>query len=202
MANSSVALVVVDVQVDFCPGGALPVPHGDKVIRPINRLLQTAEANHRLIIATRDWHPPESSHFTNGGGDWPPHCVAASKGARFHPTLELPSTALIVSKGLLPGEDGYSAFDGTDNNRCSFLELLKAHSIEAVVFCGLATDYCVRATVLDAIQAGFSAFVVLGATAPVNLKQTDGTEAAREMQAAGADVLSTEAAQHFLMKKS
>ena len=200
MPDSSIALVVVDVQVDFCPGGALPVPHGDKVVRPINTLLHTADAHNRLVVLTRDWHPQASTHFSTGGGVWPPHCIAGSDGARFHPDLQLPSPANIVSKGAQPDEDGYSAFDGVDDERRSLLNILKAHSTETVLVCGLATDYCVLATVLDAMRSGFTAIVALDATAPVNLKTTDGAEAEDRMKAAGASVVSTEAAQRLLMK--
>ena len=199
MTNPSVALVVVDVQVDFCPGGALAVPQGNCVLEPINRLLHIATENHRPVVATRDWHPEESSHFTSGGGRWPPHCVADSKGAAFHPDLRLPAHTIIVSKGLQPNENGYSAFDGIDDKQLPLLTVLNAQSIEDVVVCGLATDYCVRATVLDALRSGFSAFVVLDAIAPVNLNGTDGDEAAREMQDAGAYMLDTEAAQTCLI---
>ena len=200
MPDSSIALVVVDVQVDLCPGGAPPVPHGDKVVRPINTLLHTADAHNRLVVLTRDWHPQASTHFSTGGGVWPPHCIAGSDGARFHPDLQLPSPANIVSKGAQPDEDGYSAFDGVDDERRSLLNILKAHSTETVLVCGLATDYCVLATVLDAMRTGFTAIVALDATAPVNLKTTDGAEAEDRMKAAGASVVSTEAAQRLLMK--
>ena len=194
--------MVVDVQVDFCPGGALAVPQGNCVLEPINRLLHIATENHRPVIATRDWHPQESSHFTSGGGRWPPHCVADSKGAAFHPDLVLPAHTIIVSKGLQPNENGYSAFDGIDDKQLSLLNVLSAHSIDNVVVCGLATDYCVRATVLDAMRSGFSAFVVVDAIAPVNLNKTDGEEATREMQGAGAHMVDTMAAQRFLSKEN
>ena len=192
--------MVVDVQIDFCPGGALAVPQGNCVLEPINRLLHIATQNHRPVVATRDWHPQQSSHFTSGGGRWPPHCVADSQGAAFHPDLLLPAHTIIVSKGLQPNENGYSAFDGVDDKQLSLLKVLTAHSIEDVVVCGLATDYCVRATVLDAMRSGFSAFVVLDAIAPVNLNDTDGEEAAREMQDAGAHMVDTAAAQRFLLR--
>ena len=200
MADSSIALVVVDVQVDFCPGGALPVPQGDKVVRPINTLLQAADAHNRLVVLTRDWHPQESTHFATGGGIWPPHCIAGSDGARFHPDLRLPSPANIVSKGIQPGEEGYTAFDGVNDDQRALLNIRKAHATETVLVCGLATDYCVLATVLDAIRSGFAAIVALDATAPVNLKTTDGTEAEDRMRAAGAYVVSPEEAQRLLMK--
>ena len=173
MPDSSIALVVVDVQVDFCPGGALPVPQGDKVVRPINTLLQAADAHNRLVVLTRDWHPQESTHFATGGGIWPPHS---------------------------PGEDGYSAFDGVDDDQRPLLNILNAHATETVLVCGLATDYCVLATVLDALRSGLTAIVALDATAPVNLKTTDGAESEERMKAAGAYVVSTEAAKRFLMK--
>jgi nicotinamidase/pyrazinamidase len=200
MANPSVALVVVDVQFDFCPGGALAVPQGNRVLEPINRLLHLATMNHRPIVATRDWHPQTSSHFTSGGGRWPPHCVADSKGAAFHQDLLLPAHTIVVSKGLQPNENGYSAFDGIDDKQTSLLNILTAHSIEGVVVCGLATDYCVRATVLDARRFGFSTFVVVDAIEPVNLNDTDGDEAEREMQDAGAQLVGSSTVQRLFVQ--
>ena len=123
-----------------------------------------------------------------------------SDGARFHPDLRLPSPANIVSKGIQPGEDGYSAFDGVNDDQRSLLNILKAHATETVLVCGLATDYCVLATVLDAMRFGLTAIVAMDATAPVNLKTTDGAESEKRMKAAGAYVVSTEAAKRFLMK--
>ena len=156
--------------------------------------------NHRHIVATRDWHPQTSSHFTSGGGRWPPHCVADSKGAAFHQDLLLPAHTIVVSKGLQLNENGYSAFDGIDDKQTLLLNILTAHSIEGVVVCGLATDYCVRATVLDARRFGFSTFVVVDAIEPVNLNDTDGDEAEREMQDAGAQLVDSSTVQRLFVQ--
>lgn len=198
MAGTSIGLVVVDVQVDFCPGGALPVRHGDSVIDPINRLLQSAAAQNTPVIATRDWHPPNSTHFTTGGGAWPPHCVAGTRGAAFHPGLRIPLMAIVVSKGVTETEDGYSGFDGTDTAGSSLYSLLHSHGVNQILVCGLATDYCVRETALDASQYGFSTFVVQDAIASVDIRQGDGQRALQELRDAGVYLVDTNAAQQLL----
>ena len=198
MAESSIGLVVVDVQLDFCPGGALPVPHGDAVISPINRLLQSATAQNNPVIATRDWHPPNSAHFTTGGGSWPPHCVADTPGAAFHPSLRIPPTAIVVSKGQTATEDGYSGFDGTDDVGNSLRSVLQSHGLNGILVCGLATDYCVRATALDASRCGITTFVVSDAIAAVELHEGDGQRALQEMRDAGVRLLDTKRAQQLL----
>lgn len=188
------ALLVVDVQNDFCAGGALAVPEGDRVVEPVNRLLAAWAAARAPIFASRDWHPRESSHFSGRGGQWPVHCVADTPGAAFHPRLLLPDAALVVSKGQAPDGDGYSAFDGTLPAGETLETALAERNVAHLTVCGLATDYCVRASVLDARARGLAVSVVREAIAAVNLKPGDETGAVAEMRAAGADLVPLDAA--------
>ena len=183
------ALLVVDVQNDFCAGGALAVPAGDRVVEPINRLLAAYAAAQAAIFASRDWHPIGSSHFIGGGGQWPVHCVADTPGAAFHPQLLLPDSAGVVSKGQGPDRDGYSAFDGTLPAGGTLEAALDEGNIGHLAVCGLATDYCVRASVLDARARGLAVSVVRDAIAAVNLKPGDEAAALDEMRAAGAELV-------------
>jgi nicotinamidase/pyrazinamidase len=188
------ALLVVDVQKDFCAGGALAVPEGDRVVDPINRLLAAYAATGSLIFASRDWHPVSSSHFSGQGGHWPVHCVAGSDGAAFHPRLRLPAATAVVSKGQAPESDGYSAFDGTLPGGEPLQAALDARNIGRLTVCGLATDYCVRASALDARTRGLQVSVVRDAIAAVNLRPGDETAALREMEAAGAGLVTLDQA--------
>jgi len=174
------ALIVVDLQVDFCPGGALPVPEGDKVAPVLNRWLATARKSAAMIVATRDWHPVNHLSFQAQGGPWPTHCVQNSRGASFHAGLDLPPQTQIVSKGTAAGHQGYSAFEGT----CLARKLNRA-GVKRVWIGGLALDYCVRATALDAIQAGFEVHLIKPATRAVNLRRGDGQRALCELKIAG-----------------
>lgn len=184
-ARSS-ALLIVDVQNDFCPGGALAVPEGDRVVPVLSRLADRAGALGLPVYASRDWHPPDSRHFADNGGAWPVHCVAGTEGARLHPDLRLPPGAAIVSKGLGPHEDGYSVFEGTVPGRGSFPEELRARGVTHLIVGGLATDYCVRASVLDARAHGLDVTVVEDGIRAVEVKPGDGHRAIEEMKAAGA----------------
>jgi nicotinamidase/pyrazinamidase len=186
--DRSPALLVVDVQNDFCPGGALAVPGGDRVIPVLNRLAAIASALGMPVYASRDWHPPDSRHFAAHGGRWPVHSVAGTEGARLHPDLQLPPGALIVSKGVGRDDDGYSAFDGSIAGRGSLLADLRARGINELVIGGLATDYCVRASALDARQHGLDVIVVSDAIGAVDAAPGDGARAIDEMKAAGIDV--------------
>lgn len=179
--NAHDALIIVDVQNDFLPGGALAVRHGDAVIEPLNQMIEWFKAKDCPIIATRDWHPQDHCSFKAQGGPWPVHCVAESKGAQFPKELRLPKTAWIISKATAPSPDAYSGFQGTD-----LAERLKAHKIKRVWVGGLATDYCVRQTVLDALKAGLDAMLLFEAVRAVNLKPGDGNQAIDEMEEAGA----------------
>lgn len=192
--GTAAALLVVDVQNDFCAGGALAVPDGDGVVDPINRLLAAHSAAGAAIFATRDWHPVESSHFSDRGGNWPVHCVADTPGAAFHPRLQFPAATVVVSKGQAPDSDGYSAFDGRLPAGESLARALAERDVGRLIVCGLATDYCVRASVLDARARGLDVFVVRDAVAAVDLQSGDGAAALREMQASGARLVTLDQA--------
>ena len=182
------ALLIVDVQNDFCPGGALAVAEGDQVVPVLNRLAARAGALGLPVYASRDWHPIDSKHFAANGGPWPTHCVAGTAGARLHPNLALPSGAMIVTKGTARDEHGYSAFDGRVAGRGTLLDDLRSRGVDHLVVGGLATDYCVRASVLDARRHGMGVTVVEDGVRAVNLVKRAGNRALDEMRAAGADV--------------
>lgn len=191
---SDAALVVVDVQNDFCPGGALAVREGDQVVAPLNRAMARFQAAGRPVILTRDWHPAETSHFVTGGGPWPVHCVAGESGAAFHPALQPPASAEIVSKGADPGADGYSGFEARDAAGLTLDAILRASGVRRVVVGGLATDYCVRATGLDALRAGYAVTVLRDAVRGVDLTPGDADRALAELRDAGAEIATTDAA--------
>lgn len=186
------ALIVVDVQNDFCPGGALAVPEGDAVVPVLNAYVQRAESAGMLVVASRDWHPAETAHFRAFGGPWPPHCVRETPGAAFHPALRLPDDALVVSKGMDRRDDGYSAFEGVATDGRTIREELRARGVTRLHVGGLATDYCVRATVLDGLRAGFEVYLLTDAARPVEVHPGDGERATAEMFAAGARAESLE----------
>ena len=180
--DSRDALVVVDVQNDFLPGGALGIPDGDAVIAPLNRAIAEFRAGQLPIIATRDWHPPDHCSFAARGGPWPPHCVQDTPGAEFAPGLELPDDAHRVLKGTLAEKDAYSGFDGTGLH-----EWLHERGILRLFVGGLATDYCVKQTVLDACAFGYDVFVLDDAVRAV--AERTGNDAFMEMLEAGAHPL-------------
>jgi nicotinamidase/pyrazinamidase len=182
--NDHDALLLVDVQNDFCPGGALAVTDGDAVIAPLNRL----GARFALVAATRDLHPPDHCSFVTRGGPWPVHCVAGSPGAAYHGELDISRVTLHVSKAAEPEVEAYDGFAGTPDLAAE----LRARGIERVFVGGLATDYCVLHTVLSARRAGFAAVVVTDAVRAVEARPGDGARALAEMAAAGA-VLATSA---------
>lgn len=185
LRGASAALLVIDVQLDFCPGGALAVTDGDRIVPVLNGLLRQAASRRTPVYASRDWHPAGSSHF-RPDGPWPVHCVAGSPGARFHPDLRLPSDVTIVSKGIAPDSDGYSAFDGCVADGTRLGDDLRRRRIDHLVLGGLATDYCVKHSVLDARAGSWQVTVVTDATAPVELNPGDGARALDEMKTAGA----------------
>ncbi len=174
------ALIVVDVQNDFCPGGALAVPDGDAVVEMVNRLAGEAS----FVVATRDWHPADHGSFAAQGGVWPVHCVRGSEGAELHPGIERREIDVVVDKGRDAELEGYSGFEGTDLER-----LLRDRGVDAVDVAGLALDYCVKATALDARRAGFDVTVHRGATRAVEVSPGDGERAVEELRAAGVSVV-------------
>jgi nicotinamidase/pyrazinamidase len=180
------ALVVVDFQNDFCPGGALGVRGGDAIAPVLNRYLERFARAGAPVFLTRDWHPAVTRHFQASGGVWPPHCVQGTRGAEFHPHLTLPPEAVIVSKGMDPEQDAYSAFQAEDASGRSFAALLAQRGVRRLYVSGLATDYCVRASALDALHGGFQVVVLTDAIGAVDLKPGDGARALDEMRGAGA----------------
>jgi nicotinamidase/pyrazinamidase len=187
--NPKAALIVVDVQKDFCPGGALAAPGGDDIIPVLNRYVADARTRDITVYASRDWHPERTSHFKDYGGQWPPHCVQESPGAQFHADLNLPPDAVIVSKGDDPQRHGYSAFDGRTSDGKTLLHDLRDRHITRVYVTGIATDYCVKATALDALQAGLEVRVLPDAMTGIDLRPGDAQRALDEMSAAGARIV-------------
>lgn len=175
------ALLVVDVQNDFLPGGALAVPGGDAVVPALNRYLARWRERGLPVFATRDRHPAAHCSFRERGGPWPPHCVAGTAGAEFAPGLVLPPDAAVISKGESPDRDAYSGFDGTDLH-----ERLQRAGIRRVFVGGLATDYCVLATVRDAVRLGYAVRLLADAVKAVDVHAGDGRRAEEEMTALGA----------------
>ena len=183
IAQPGDALIVVDVQNDFLPGGTLAVPRGDEVIAPLNAYLRRFEQRHLPVFVTRDWHPPRHCSFRDQGGPWPPHCIAGTPGAEFARGLRVPAGAHVVSKATAAQADAYSGFQGTD-----LAAQLRGLGVTRVVVGGLATDYCVRATVLDALAAGFGAVVLSDAVRAVELRPGDASQALADMKAQGAQI--------------
>lgn len=181
------ALVLVDVQNDFLPGGALAVPAGDAILEPLNRWIAVFERAGLPVFATRDWHPPRHCSFRQAGGPWPAHCIAGTQGAEFSAKLLLPRGVRIVSKGQDPMRDAYSGFQGT-----SLGQQLRELHCQRLFIGGLATDYCVSATVKDAIAAGFEVVVLRDAIGAVNVQPQDGARALADIAALGARIASVE----------
>ena len=177
------ALVIVDYQNDFCPGGALAVEGGHDIAAAINELAQSFD----VVVATRDWHPPDHASFESQGGPWPVHCVRGSHGAELHPELDRGRIQHVVDVGSGRDDEGYSGFEGSDLE-----DFLRAHDADHLYVTGIATDYCVRATVLDGRRLGFDVTVVEDAIRAVDVEPGDGDRALDEMREAGADVASSE----------
>jgi len=176
------ALIVVDMQRDFMPGGALPVPEGDKIVPRLNQYIRLFFERGLPVFFTRDWHPPDHISFKDQGGVWPPHCVQDTEGAKFHPDLYIPpDNRFIISKGTSRDFDAYSGFQGTMLD-----QLLKERGIRRVFVGGVATDYCVKNTVLGAINLGYEAFLLLDGIKGVDVKQGDSERAIEDMLGAGA----------------
>jgi nicotinamidase/pyrazinamidase len=182
------ALLLVDVQNDFLPGGSLAVPDGDAVVAVLNRYIDRFTAAGLPILASRDWHPARHCSFRPQGGPWPPHCVADTRGAAFAAGLQLPPDCLIVSKATAADRDAYSAFDGTDLDA-----LLRERGVGRLLIGGLATDYCVLATVRDARAAGYETCLLTDGIRAVEVRPGDGARAIAAMQALGARPLTADA---------
>ncbi len=193
----------VDVQNDFCPGGALPVDYGDEVVAPLNRLASVVREEGGRVIATRDFHPAETSHFGDGENQWPVHCVAGTEGAEFHPELAVALEDSLVIKGTEPDEDAYSGFDGHDeeNEDLTLADIITqpGEVRDVSVFIGgLATDYCVRATVLDALEMQkktknrMAVYALTDAMRAVDIEPGKGDQAIEEMKAKGAILTTTD----------
>ncbi len=181
------ALIVVDVQNDFCPEGSLAVAGGDQVARTMSEVALRFKVAGGRVYATQDWHPADHSSFREQGGPWPPHCVQGTKGALFHPDLRLPVGTAVVRKGADPRVDAYSGF--LDSH---LEESLRRAGVKRVSVGGLATDYCVLNTVLDALRLGFEVYVLSDAVAAVDVKPSDGEAALKKMHEAGAKLTTAE----------
>jgi nicotinamidase/pyrazinamidase len=185
--NKKKALIVVDVQNDFCPGGSLAVHKGDEVVAPLNILMSEFLTRGEPVFKTRDWHPAKTKHFTLYGGTWPVHCVQGTHGAEFHERLANDPRVTVVSKGMDESTDGYSGFDGTN-----LAQALRNEGVGEVWVGGLATDYCVKHTVLDALREGFEVKALADAMRAVNVNADDGAKALAEMRSAGAEIVGDE----------
>jgi len=184
------ALLIIDVQNDFCPGGALAVPEGDKIVPVLNRYIELFLSKGLPIFVSRDWHPEKTKHFKDFGGLWPKHCIQKTRGAEFHPGLKLPDKIIILSKGMDPEKDSYSVFQGADSQGKSFLNLLSFMGIIELYVGGLATDYCVKESVLDALKNGFKVKLLMDAIKGVN--EESSREAIKQMVARGAEQITFE----------
>jgi len=186
------ALVIVDVQNDFVPGGALAVPEGDRVIVPLNKAIKIFQTCNLPVFLTRDWHPRKHSSFREFGGPWPPHCVQDTRGAEFVPDLRVNDRSTIITKGFTFEPDEYSGFQGVDEMGISLDLCLKNHGVERIFVGGLATDYCVLNTVLDGLSLKYDVVIFTDGIRAVNVKPDDGEMALAEMTRKGVQVITTE----------
>jgi nicotinamidase/pyrazinamidase len=186
MLQNGDGLLIVDVQKDFCPGGALAIEEGDRILPVLNHWIQQARRVGVPVYASRDWHPQGHISFKEQGGVWPPHCIQDSDGAKFHPDLHLPDDVVKITTGVRFDQDQNSAFDQT-----GLTEQLKRDGVQRLFIGGLALDVCVLATVIDALKAGFDVQVIEDATRPVN--ENDGREALLKMKKSGAQIVVTDA---------
>lgn len=180
------ALLVVDVQNDFCPAGALSIPEGDKIVPKINKYLKIFSKKKLPTFATRDWHPVRTKHFKDFGGAWPVHCIQNTKGSAFHADLKLPKDVIFLYKGMDPEKDSYSAFQAEDSSGLSLLAWLKRLDVKEIYIAGLATDYCVKFSSFDALRLGFKVKILIDAIKGVNLKPKDSEEALKQIIKKGA----------------
>jgi nicotinamidase/pyrazinamidase len=175
------ALIIVDFQNDFTPGGALAVRDGDAIADRLDALARSG--GYDLVVATRDWHPPDHGSFAAQGGPWPEHCVQGTEGAELHPSLDRALIDVVVDKGQDPATEGYSGFDATN-----LAELLRERGVDHVTVVGLATDYCVKNTALDALRHGFGVTVDSTAARAVDVAPGDGVQALEQVRAAGGSI--------------
>ena len=183
------ALIIVDVQNDFCTGGSLAVQAGDEVVPVLNEYIDMFAAAGLPIFAMRDWHPEKTRHFNTDGGSWPPHCVRGTAGADFHPQLRLTKNTVVVSKGTAPDDDSYSGFDAVNTDGVRLNELLRQSGVERIFVGGLATDYCVKHTVIDGLKNGFKVVLLTDAIRGVNLQPQDSADAIEAMLQSGASTM-------------
>jgi nicotinamidase/pyrazinamidase len=176
------ALLIIDFQNDFVPGGALPVPDGDRIAPRVQELLDSDDFD--LIVATRDWHPADHHSFAAQGGPWPPHCVQGTEGAELHPSVDRSRIDVVVDAGYEPHLEGYSGFEETELER-----VLRERGVDRVTVVGLATDYCVRATAVDALRLGFDVTVDSQGVRGIDVSPGDSERALAEIEAAGGSVL-------------
>ena len=182
------ALVLVDIQNDFCPGGALAVNEGDQIVPAVNRLIPEFP----LVISTQDWHPANHISFKERGGPWPPHCVQGSRGAELHSDLKTDTIAHYFRKASSPDKDDYSEFAGKDDRSRSLDEVLRCYGVRKVYVAGLATDYCVLETVLDGLKHGYEVYAVTDAMRAVNVNPMDGEKALQMMASSGAHLVTSD----------
>jgi nicotinamidase/pyrazinamidase len=173
------ALLIIDFQNDFTAGGALAVPNGDAIAGRVNELIDSGDFD--LVVATRDWHPPNHGSFEAQGGPWPPHCVQGSHGAELHPSLDRSKIDAVVDAGYEPSLEGYSGFEETD-----LAKVLREHDVDEVTVVGLATDYCVRQTALDALRQGFRVTVDRAGVRGIDVQEGDSERALEELRSSGA----------------
>jgi nicotinamidase/pyrazinamidase len=187
MQKAQKALIVVDVQNDFCPGGKLGVKDGDRVVKPLNQYIRIFRRHKLPVFATRDWHPKKTKHFKIFGGLWPVHCVQNTRGASFRKDLKIPSDTHILSKGMDPRKEGYSVFSAEDAQGRGLLRILRRLKIKEIYIGGLTTEYCIRYTVLDALKYRFKTVFLVDAIIPVNPRE--GKKVVKELKKAGARAL-------------
>lgn len=188
-STAHAALLIVDVQKDFCSGGALAAPGGDAIVPALNRHVAQARERGMPVYASRDWHPEVTRHFTAYGGTWPEHCVQNTAGAAFHPDLQLPPETIVISKGDDPDAHGYSAFEGHTAAGKTLLDDLRERRIGSLYVAGIATDYCVKATVMDALHAGLQVRVLRDAITGIDVRPGDTDAAVSEMTHGGARIV-------------
>ena len=181
------ALVLVDIQNDFCPGGALAVAEGDQIVEVVNRLIPRFP----LVISTQDWHPANHISFKERGGPWPPHCVQGTRGAELHPALDTNRIANYFRKASSQDKDAYSEFEGVDEAGRTLDEMLKSKNVSKIYVAGLATDYCVLATVLDGLKNGYEVYAITDAMRAVNVEPDDGRKALEQMAREGARLVTS-----------